>query len=278
MSGCFGFCCGSPDQLVSLVPRMTVDTTGKCSSEPPVGVRRDDVFHTTRWTQVRSAKMASPEGRRALSELCVAYYEPVTTFLRYELRDRNGDSAREFAHDFFAQVLAGNCIFNAIKERGRFRSYLLGSVKHYLSHRREAASRLKRGGGAEMLPLDDDEMSLADVIPDNTTLSPDANFDRQWALTVVARALAALRRECAEEGRTAFFEQVKPWLVGDASHGDQAAAAVACGMNANAFKVAVHRLKRRYRDLIREEVAGTLEDPALIDSEMQALFAALEKM
>lgn len=242
-----------------------------------MGMRRDDVFHTTRWTQVRRAKEASPEGRRALSELCVAYYEPVTTFLRYELRDRDGDNAREFAHDFFAQILAGNCIFNAVKERGRFRSYLLGSVKHYLSHQREAARRLKRGGGAEMLPLDDDESSLADVIPDRTTPSPDASFDRQWALAVVAHALDALRCECAEEGRTAFFEQVKPWLVGDASHGDQAALAAACGMNANAFKVAVHRLRQRYRELVREEVAGTLEDPCLIESEMRALFAALEK-
>ena len=256
---------------------MSVDPTSERTFEPPVGARRADVFYTTRWTQVRHAKEDSPEGRRALSELCVAYYEPVTTFLHYELRDGNGDIAREVAHDFFAQMLAGNCIFNAVKERGRFRSYLLGAVKHYLSHRREAGNRLKRGGGAEMLPLDDEELSLAEVIPDNTTLSPDANFDRQWALAVVAHAFDALARECADAGRSAFFEQVKPWLVGDASHGDQAAMAVACGMNANAFKVAVHRLRQRYRALIREEVAGTLEDPGLIDSEMHALFAALEK-
>ena len=254
---------------------MTLGPTRECASESPIGARNNDVFHTTRWTQVRRAKENSPEGRHALSDLCVAYYEPVTTFLRYELRD--GDAARELAHDFFAQILAGNGIFNAVKERGRIRSYLLGAVKHYVSHRREAGKRLKRGGGAEMLPLDDDESPLADVIPDNTTLSPDADFDRQWALTVVAHALDALKRECADAGRTAFFEQVKPWLVGDASHGDQAALAVACGMNANAFKVAVHRLRQRYRELVREEVAGTLEDPGLIDSEMHALFAALGK-
>ena len=254
---------------------MSVEPTSERAFEPPDGARRNDVFHTTRWTQVRHAKEASPEGRRALSELCVAYYEPVTTFLRYELRD--SDAARELAHDFFAQILAGNGIFNAVKERGRFRSYLLGAVKHYVSHQREAERRLKRGGGAEMLPLDDDESSLADVIPDRTTLSPDASFDRQWALAVVAHAFDALTRECAEAGRSAFFEQVKPWLVGDASHGDQAALAAACGMNANAFKVAVHRLRQRYRELIREEVAGTLEDSSLIESEMHALFAALEK-
>lgn len=254
---------------------MSDNPTSEGTSDPPAGVRRVEVFHTTRWTQVRHAKEASPEGRRALAELCVAYYEPVTTFLRYELRD--SDAARELAHDFFAQLLEGNGIFHAVKERGRFRSYLLGAVKHYVSHQREAARRLKRGGGAELLPLDDDESALADVIPDRTALSPDASFDRQWALAVVARAFDALTRECADAGRSAFFEQIQPWLVGDATHGDQAALAVACGMNANAFKVAVHRLRQRYRELVREEVAGTLEDPSLIDSEMHALFAALEK-
>ena len=255
---------------------MTADPASEQPPERPACPRRDDVFITTRWTQVRRAKEATPEGRRALSELCVAYYEPVVTFLRYELHDRSGDIARDAAHDFFAQVLSGACLFSAVEERGRFRSYLLGAVKHYLSHRREAANRLKRGGGAEMLPLDDDEASLAEVIPDTATPSPEALFDRQWALTVVSRAFDALQRECAEEGRSAFFEQVKPWLAGEAAHGDQAALAEACGLNPNALKVAIHRLKRRYRERVRDEIAGTLDDPSLVDSEMRALFAALE--
>jgi RNA polymerase sigma-70 factor (ECF subfamily) len=106
-------------------------------------------------------------------------------------------------------------------------------------------------------------------------LSPDAAFDRQWALTVVAHALEALRRECAAEGRADFFEQVKPWLTGDAARGDQAALAAGCGMNANALKVAVHRLKRRFRQLLKAEIAGTLDDPGLVEAELRALFAAL---
>ncbi len=241
----------------------------------PARVRNEDEFLTTRWTRVRRAQEHSPEGRRALADLCAAYYGPVTVFLRYELRDKNADAARDVAHDFFAQVLAGDCLFNAVKERGRFRSYLLGALKHYLSHRREAANRLKRGGGAELLPLDDEESPLADVIPDGSTLSPDETYDRQWALTVVARALDALRRECAKECRQDLFEHAKPWLTGDAAHGDQAALAAACGLNASALKVAIHRLKKRYRELVREEIASTLEDAAGVDSEMQALFAAL---
>jgi RNA polymerase sigma-70 factor (ECF subfamily) len=227
-------------------------------------------FRTTRWTQVSRAKADSPEGRRALADLCNGYYEPVAAFLRYELRD--ADAARELAHDFFAHMLAGGTIARAEQERGRFRSYLLGAVKHFLSHQREASQRLKRGGGVENISLNETEVGS---VPEAGVLSPDAAFDRQWALTVVAHALEALRRECVAEGRADFFERVKPWLTGDAVHGDQAALAAGCGMNANALKVAVHRLKRRFRQLLKAEVAGTLDDPALVEAEMRALFAAL---
>jgi RNA polymerase sigma-70 factor (ECF subfamily) len=227
-------------------------------------------FRTTRWTQVSRAKADSPEGRRALAELCSAYYEPVAAFLRYDLRD--ADAARELAHDFFAHVLAGGAIARAEQERGRFRSYLLGAVKHFLSHHREAVRRLKRGGGLENISLNETE---ARSMPDVRVLSPDAAFDQQWALTVVAHALEALRRECVAEDRADFFEQVKPWLTGEAARGDQTALAASCGMNANALKVAVHRLKRRFRQLLKAEVAGTLDDPGLVEAEMRALFAAL---
>jgi RNA polymerase sigma-70 factor (ECF subfamily) len=217
--------------------------------------------------------MDSPEGRRALAELCAAYYAPVEEFLRSELR--SPDAARDLAHDFFAQTLAGGAITHAEQGRGRFRSYLLGAVKHFLSHRREATRRLKRGGGAESFSLNDTADGEAHALPDVGALSPDAAFDRQWALTVVARALEALRSECAVEGRAEFFERVKPWLTGDAARGDQSGLAVTCGMNANALKAAVHRLKRRFRQALKNEIAGTLEDAGQVEAEMQALFAAL---
>jgi RNA polymerase sigma-70 factor (ECF subfamily) len=230
-------------------------------------------FRTTRWTQVRRAKADSPEGGRALAELCDAYYEPVAAFLRCEVRDE--EAARDLAHDFFGNMLAGGAITHATQERGRFRSYLLGAVKHFLSHHREAASRLKRGGGVDNISLNDTDAGEARSVADATVLSPDAAFDRQWALTVLARTLEALRLECAAEGRAEFFEQVKPWLTGEAAHGDQSALAASSGFNANALKVAVHRLKRRFRELLKAEVAGTLDDPASVEAEMRALFAAL---
>jgi RNA polymerase sigma-70 factor (ECF subfamily) len=249
---------------------MTTEPSPATPCQSPQTAAGED-FRTTRWTQVSRAKADSPEGRRALADLCNAYYEPVAAFLRYDLRD--ADAARELAHDFFAHMLTGGTIARAEQERGRFRSYLLGAVKHFLSHHREALRRLKRGSGVENISINDTEARL---VPDADVLSPDAAFDRQWALTVVAHALEALRHECVAEGRADFFELVKPWLTGDAARGDQTALAASVGMNANALKVAVHRLKRRFRQLLKAEVAGTLDDPGLVEAEMRSLFAALE--
>lgn len=229
-------------------------------------------FHTTRWTRVGLAKSESEDGRRALAELCQAYYEPVVSFLRWELRD--ADAAREMSHAFFAEMLAGGTIASADRGRGRFRSYLLGAVKHFLSHHREAARRLKRGGGAEHVSLDED-VSGIQGIADPQQISPDAAFDRQWAITTLARAMEVVKRECEVEGRAVFFESVKPWLTGEAAHGEQAEVAEACGMSTAALKMAISRLRRRFREAVREEIAGTLEDSGMVDAEMRDLFAAL---
>src|SRR5208283_5606076 len=131
---------------------MTAEPTSPTPCQPPPEPPGGE-FRETRWTQVSRAKTDSPEGRRALAELCNAYYEPVATFLRCELRE--ADAARELAHDFFAHMLAGGAIARAEQERGRFRSYLLGAVKHFLSHHREALRRLKRGSGVKNVSLND---------------------------------------------------------------------------------------------------------------------------
>jgi len=207
-------------------------------------------FCETRWTQVRRAKLDSPEGQRALSELCAAYYEPVTAFLRRTRMASDPDAALELSHAFFARLLA---------------------------HEREAARRLKRGAGAEHAPLDATDDGPSRSISDPTQLSPDEAYDRQWALTVLRRSLEALRHECIEEGKGLLFEHAKPWLTGDAEHGDQSALARNTGMNETALKVAIHRLRRRFRHQLRAEIAATLEHPEGIESELQALFAALER-
>ena len=239
-------------------------------SSPSKTILLQNNFRTTRWTRVRLAKLESEDGRRALAELCETYYEPVIAFLRCQTRDT--DAAREMAHEFFARLLKGGGIQGAERERGRFRSYLLGAVKHFVSNHREAAQRLKRGGDAEHVSMNDTEVG---AVPDPKQISPDAAFDRQWALTVLSRALQALRTECAAQGKETFFEKVKPLFTGEAAHGEQLARAEACGMNLSAFRMAVHRLKRRFRDCVKEEIAGTLEDNGMIGEEMETLFAAL---
>jgi DNA-directed RNA polymerase specialized sigma24 family protein len=229
-----------------------------------------DSFLTTRWTRVALAKADSEDGRVALADLCASYYEPVVTFLRCKLGD--SEAARELSHAFFSKMLEGGTIAMADEKRGRFRSYLLGAVKHFLSNHLAAEFRQKRGGGLEGSSIHEDELM---DFPDKTQLSPDAAFDRQWAVTVLAHGLDALRQECGIAGRASFFEIVKPLLTGDSAHGDQAAMAAACGMNLAAFRMALHRLKKRLRDCVKKEVAGTLDDPGMVQEEMRTLFTAL---
>ncbi len=231
-------------------------------------------FLTTRWTRVGLAKMNSEEGRHALADLCDAYYEPVVAYLRCVLRD--ADAARDLSHAFFAEMLAGGQISAADPERGRFRHYLLGAVKHFLAHHREAARRLKRGGGVAPLSLEAHEhgTSVASVAED-ARLSPEAAFDRQWAITVLDRAMEGLATECRAQGKPDLVEQLRPWLLGESGYGDQAAAAQSLGLSAAAMKALVHRLRGRFRQRVKTEVAGTLRDPAVVEDEMRALFAAL---
>lgn len=227
-------------------------------------------FHTTRWTRVCLAKADSVDGRRALADLCDAYYEPVVAYLRSVLRDADG--AREMSHAFFAEMLGGGTIHTAAQERGRFRSYLLGAVKHFASRERERLHSLKRGAGAVPVSIDEDEVA---EVRDSRVMSPDAAFDRQWALTVLERSLDALRLECQAAGRECLFEQARPFLTGESAHGDQSGAAAARGMSVEAFRVAVHRLKKRLRQCMKAEIAGTLDDAAAVADEMHILFEAL---
>lgn len=231
-------------------------------------------FHTTRWTRVCLAKADSEDGRGALADLCDAYYEPVVAYLRSVLHD--ADAARDMTHAFFAEVLAGGKIHAADPERGRFRFYLLGAVKHFVAHRRESDMRLRRGGGEKPLSLDAaSSESPALEVPEDARLSPEAAFDRQWAVTVLARAMDALQAECAASGKAALFDQLRPSLLGESEYGDQAAAADALGMSEGAMKVAVHRMRHRFRQCVKAEIAGTLKDEAAVEDEMRSLLVAL---
>ncbi len=232
-------------------------------------------FAVTRWTLVVQARGGDDAARAALSELCSAYYAPVVSFLRADGRDE--DRARDLAHEFFARVLAGRSLGGADPARGRFRSYLLGAVKHFLADMRDRDLAARRGAGAETLPLD--ATGSAGSAPGFTPPAPardDTAFDRQWALTVIARALEAVGGELRAAGKGAYFETLKPWLSAGATQ-PQAEVAARLGLSEGAVKVAIHRLRQRFREAVKAEIAHTVPAESDIDDELRHLIAVLAK-
>lgn len=233
-----------------------------------------NAFAPTRWTLVLRARGESVEARGALSELCEAYYQPVFRFLRREGREE--DAARELTQEFFARLLARGGIGAADPQRGRFRSYLLGAVKHFLGDQRDYERRAKRGSGATPESLDaEDAGSPALQVADGASAPDDMVFDRAWALAVMDRALESLAAEFASEGKADQFAALKPWLAGDAETLRQSEAAAQLGLSESAVKVAIHRLRKRFRELIRAEVAQTVDDVSEIDTELKYLVEVL---
>ena len=224
-------------------------------------------FAETRWTLVARSRGGDTEASMALSELCEAYYAPVVVFLRREGRDE--DAARELAHDFFARLLEGGAIDGARPGRGRFRSYLLGALKHFAADQRDRFFAAKRGGGAEHAGIDEGA-----EIADGGVESPDRAFDRQWAFTILERAMGRIESEMRAEGKSAQFEALHPWLTADAET-DQATAAAALGISIDAVKVAIHRLRKRFREAVKTEIASTVSRDAEVQEELDALTAAL---
>ena len=223
-------------------------------------------FHDTRWTLVARSRGSDTHASVALSELCEAYYASVVAFLRRD--GREDDAARELAHDFFAKLLAGGAIEGAKPERGRFRSYLLGALKHFATDQRDKAIAAKRGGGLDHAEMDDE-------MADAAAGMPDAEFDRQWALTVLARSLSRLESEMTAEGKTAHFNALKPWLTVEADSTPQAVAAEKLGLSIEAVKVAVHRLRKRFREAVKAEISQTVSDDGDVSEELNALMQAL---
>jgi len=248
--------------------------TSEATTQQTTGSTNPAAFVTTHWTRVLQAQGDSTDAKAALSDLCAAYYAPVFAFVRRWTNDE--ETARDLTQDFFARLLAKNGIDNADPGRGRFRSYLLGAVKHFLSDARDRDKRLKRGGGQQMQSLDaSTDTSTSVQLPDPNAASPDHEFDRKWALTVLGHALGLLADEHRLSGNGIQFEMLKPWLTGDSEKLSQAEAARKLSMNEAAVKVAIHRLRRRFREIIKKKIRETLNDPAQVDQELQHLISAL---
>lgn len=249
-----------------------------------------DSFATTRWTVVLAAgRGSSPQADFALEELCRTYWYPLYAYVRHQGHSK--EDSEDLTQAFFARFLQKNYLEGLSSEKGKFRAFLLAALKHFLANERDRAARQKRGGGAQLFSLDwQDADSRFKVEPGvapavqpvahrltacATVLNPEKLYDRAWAVTLLERVITRLRDENAAEGKARLFEQLKPFLMaGQAGSPRYAQAAAGLGMSEGAVRVAVHRLRRRYRELLRDEVAQTVSDAAEIEQEMQALFSA----
>jgi RNA polymerase sigma factor (sigma-70 family) len=244
------------------------------ASNTSAPARGDDVFVTTRWTVVvHAGRKSSPQSERALSELCHTYWFPLYAYVRR--KGHSKEDAEDLTQAFFTRFLEKNYLEGLSAERGKFRAFLLASLKHFLANEWDKSQRQKRGGGAQHLSLDwqSAEEKLQHEPPD--TSSPDRIFDREWALALLEQVIVRLREECVMEGKAQLFEQAKGYLMVGEQAIPYVAAAKTLNLDEGAVRVAVHRLRKRYRELLREEIAGTLSDTAQVQEELQSLQAAL---
>lgn len=242
--------------------------------DPPAPGPRQ--FATTHWSLVvaaRSDEAGRTLARDALEELCRAYWYPLYAFVRY--RGYSADEAQDLTQSFFARIIETRGFATADPERGRFRSYLLGAMKHFLANEWHRAQAQKRGGGATFLDLDALDPEARYALEPAQSDDPDASFDREWARETTTRALAALRAESEARGKRDLFEGLKGSLTGHEP--DRSETAALLGMSPGAVKVAVHRLRGRYRELLRAEILETVSDPADVDVEMRHLVEALRR-
>ncbi len=249
---------------------MTTGSAGQSSTTP------GDIFATTHWTVVLAAgKRHTPQSDGVLEELCRTYWFPLYAYVRR--RGYTKEDAEDLTQAFFARFLAKNYLAGLSAERGRFRAFLLASLKHFLINEWKKTQRLKRGGGETPLSLDWQTADTKFQVANTAEPSPDKAFDREWALALLAKVIERLQKECEADGKAKLFEQLKIFLTAGKDGTAQAEVAKALGMEEGAVRVAIHRLRKRYRQLLRDEIAQTLADAADVDEEMRALFGAFSR-
>jgi DNA-directed RNA polymerase specialized sigma24 family protein len=241
----------------------------------PEGQPRRAAFPTTRITLIQAARGESgPRAHDALSVLCSAYWYPIYAYVRR--LGHSHEESEDLTQGFFTRVLEKRALRDFDRERGRFRSFLLGALKHYIANERDAARAQKRGGGRPPIPLDD--IVHADrrySLEPRSDLTPDRIFERQWALTVLSRVQELMHEEAIRHGKQVQFERLKGLLVGEGTDVGYRSLAVELNTTEGALKVAVHRLRQRFREVLREEISHTVADPRHVGSELRDLFAAI---
>ncbi len=231
------------------------------------------LFLTTRWTMVsEAATVGSPDAAEALEQLCQAYWFPLYAYVR-----RSGESkqdAEDITQGFFLDLLGRSDLVGLDREKGKFRSFLLASIKHYISNERDRKRAKKRGGGIPSLPLDWEDADAKYFLSDESVIGPEAAFDREWAKVLLERVLHQLAEEFSSAGKSKEFEGLKRFLTTDKGEIPYEEAAVELGMKATALRVAVHRLRKRYRLLLKAEIARTISTSESVEDELAALMNA----
>jgi RNA polymerase sigma-70 factor (ECF subfamily) len=234
----------------------------------------DHQFATTHWSLVLAAGgREDSDSRQALAELCQTYWYPVYAYVRRRVSDVH--EAQDLTQAFFARLLEKHTIESADPSRGRFRGFLLTACKRFLVNEWHKDRTVKRGGGQIPLSLDFESGESKYAVEPVDTLTAERLYERQWALALLARVMERLKEEFVNKDKALHFEQLKQFISGSKGVDAYEAAADALGISAGAVKVAAHRLRGRYRDLLRSEIAQTVEEPEEIDDEIRSLFEVL---
>ena len=240
----------------------------------PPGPRR---FTTTHWSLVSAAKpdkVSQTRAREALERLCRVYWYPLYAFVRS--RGYSADDAQDLTQSFFTQIIEKGGFASADRERGRFRSYLLGAMKHFLANEWHRTRTQKRGGQVQFVEWDALDLEARYAGATKQSENPEAFFDREWALEIISGALQALRDEMKKAGKSDRFDALKGCLTGD-DESPQKEIAVRLNMSEGAVKVAVFRLRQRYRQLLRAAIAETVSNEADLNDEMHYLVEVLRR-
>jgi RNA polymerase sigma-70 factor (ECF subfamily) len=232
-------------------------------------------FVTTHWSMVVAAgRHSSPQAQEALATLCGIYWYPLYVFIRR--RGFSAEESQDLTQEFFARLLDKDFLAEVDREKGRFRSFLLAACKHFLSNERDRARAKKRGGGQKLVSIDVADAETRYRLEPSHVLTPEKLFERRWAMTLLEQVLANLRSESVRIGKADHFDQLKVFLTAEKGKTSYREAAEELGITEGAAKVAAHRLRKRYRELLHEEIAKTLNEGDSAEDEIRELFTALE--
>ncbi len=232
----------------------------------------DGWFKTTHWSVVLNAGRGdSPEATAALAKLCQTYWYPVYAFVRR--LGNSPENAKDLTQEFFLRVIEKNYLKDVDCETGKFRSFLLVVLKRFLANEWDRANRQKRGGGRQILSLDEQDTELRYLTEPVDDRTPEKLFEQRCALAVLEQVVSRLQAEMTEAGKAELFRELKDFLGGEG--GSYSEAAERLQMNEGALRTTVHRLRRRYREILREEIAGTVASPEQIEDEIRHLFLSL---